>query len=75
MSLGQLMCRDALARNESAGCHQRIEHQTPDGEGQRDDANYAHVAAWFYTGEDTPPRFEREPLVFKHLAPAPRNYR
>jgi succinate dehydrogenase / fumarate reductase flavoprotein subunit len=75
LSLGQLMCLDALARNESAGCHHRVEHQTPDGEGQRDDARYAHVAAWFYTGEQKPPRLEREPLVFKHLAPAPRNYR
>jgi succinate dehydrogenase / fumarate reductase flavoprotein subunit len=73
--LGELMCRDALVRNESAGCHHRIEHQTADGEGRRDDANYAHVAAWFYAGDDAAPRFAREPLAFAHAKPAQRNYR
>jgi len=73
--LGELMCRDALARNESAGCHHRVEHQTPDGEGQRDDASYAHVAAWFHAGDDEAPRFAREPLEFRHATPAQRSYR
>jgi succinate dehydrogenase / fumarate reductase flavoprotein subunit len=73
--LGELMCRDALARDESAGCHHRVEHQSADGEGRRDDAGYAHVAAWFYTGDDAAPRPERERLVFSHSQPSQRSYR
>jgi succinate dehydrogenase / fumarate reductase flavoprotein subunit len=73
--LGELMCRDALARNESAGCHHRVEHQTPEGEGRRDDVGYAHVAAWFFSGEDEAPRAVREPLVFTQAKPAQRSYR
>jgi succinate dehydrogenase / fumarate reductase flavoprotein subunit len=73
--LGELMCHDALARDESAGCHHRTEHQTPDGEGQRDDANFAHVAAWSFTGDDTAPRLAREALAFVHAQPASRSYR
>jgi succinate dehydrogenase / fumarate reductase flavoprotein subunit len=73
--LGELMCRDALARNESAGCHHRSEYQSADGEGQRDDTNYAHVAAWFFAGEDDAPHFAREPLTFAHATPAQRSYR
>ena len=46
LELGELMCRDALAREESCGCHFREEHPTPDGEALRDDARFAHVAAW-----------------------------
>ena len=46
LELGELMCRDALAREESCGCHFRVEHQTADGEALRDDARFAHVAAW-----------------------------
>ena len=46
LELGELMCRDALAREESCGCHFRTEHQTNDGEALRNDEHFAHVAAW-----------------------------
>lgn len=73
--LGELMCRDALARRESAGCHFREEHQTPGGEARRDDDNFAHVAAWLSTGADTEPRLIREPLTFRHSPITERDYR
>jgi len=69
------MCRDALAREESAGCHFREEHQTPDGECQRDDARFAHVAAWFHAGPAATPTRVREPLSFQSVVPGERNYR
>jgi len=75
LELGELMCRDALAREESAGCHFREEHQTAAGEGQRDDAHFAHVSAWFHTGRGTAPRLVREPLGFQSVVLAERNYR
>ena len=51
LELGELMCRDALAREESCGCHFREEHQTADGEARRDDARFAHVAAFLHRGD------------------------
>jgi succinate dehydrogenase / fumarate reductase flavoprotein subunit len=73
--LGELMCHDALARNESAGCHFREEHQTPPGEARRDDDNFAHVAAWVCSGGDAAPRLMREPLTFRHSPLTERDYR
>ena len=55
LEFGELMCRDALDRDESCGGHFREEHQTPDGEALRDDENFCHVAAWEYTGDGQPP--------------------
>ena len=55
LELGELMCLDALHREESCGGHFREEHQTPDGEALRDDENFAYVAAWEYAGEGKPP--------------------
>ena len=52
MEFGELMCRDALDREESCGGHFREEHQTPDGEAKRDDEHFCHVAAWEYAGAD-----------------------
>jgi succinate dehydrogenase / fumarate reductase flavoprotein subunit len=75
LELGELMCADALARNESAGCHFREEHQTSDGEPQRDDANYAHVAVFSYAGVGRVPERFTEPLVFDFARPETRNYR
>jgi succinate dehydrogenase / fumarate reductase, flavoprotein subunit len=75
LELGELMCLDALAREESAGCHFRQEYQTPEGQGQRDDTRFAHVAAWFYTASGTAPRRSVEPLVFRQATPHARNYR
>ena len=69
------MCRDALAREESCGCHFRSEHVREDGEGARDDARFAHVAAWMHTQEDVAPRRLTEALRFESVAPGERSYR
>jgi len=73
--LGELMCLDALKREESCGCHLRDEHQTPEGDPKRDDARFAYVAAWEYTGEGSPPRLEEETLEFEHVHLATRSYK
>jgi succinate dehydrogenase / fumarate reductase flavoprotein subunit len=73
--LAQLMLRDALAREESCGAHFREEHQSPDGEAQRDDARFAHIAAWEHRGEGTEPVRHAEPLHFTALQPSARSYR
>jgi len=75
LELGELMCRDALAREESCGCHFREEHQYPDGEVKRDDANFAHVAAWEFQGEGRPPRRNIEPLNYEFTKLSVRNYK
>ena len=75
LELGELMCRDALDRNESAGCHFREEHVTAEGEAQRNDEKYAYVAAWEYTGPDQAPRLHKEPLVYEFLKPSQRSYK
>ena len=69
------MLRDALAREESCGAHFRQEHQTPDGEAQRDDARFAHIAAWEHGGDGREPIRHREPLQFTALQPTNRSYR
>jgi succinate dehydrogenase / fumarate reductase flavoprotein subunit len=73
--LGELMCRDALQREESCGCHFREEHQTPEGELQRDDAHYAFVGAWEYAGDNAEPTLHREPLQFETVHLATRSYK
>jgi succinate dehydrogenase / fumarate reductase flavoprotein subunit len=75
LELGELMCLDALAREESCGCHFRVEHQTPDGEALRDDAHFAHVAAWVPGASGRSPERLVEPLHFETLAPNERSYR
>jgi succinate dehydrogenase / fumarate reductase flavoprotein subunit len=75
LEFAELMCRDALERDESCGGHFRDEHQTPDGEAQRDDARFAHVAVWEYTGPDAAPRRHTEPLTFEHVHLAQRSYK
>src|SRR5579864_3317153 len=67
--LAELMCLDALDRNESCGGHFREEYQTAEGEAQRNDDEYAYVAAWFYQGGGVPPRMEKEPLAFEYVHP------
>jgi succinate dehydrogenase / fumarate reductase flavoprotein subunit len=74
LELGELMCRDALAREESCGGHFREEHQTEDGEAARDDERFCHVAVWDYTGPDEPPLRHQEPLVFENVHLATRSY-
>jgi succinate dehydrogenase / fumarate reductase flavoprotein subunit len=75
LEFAELMCRDALARDESCGCHFRVEHQTAEGETQRDDASFAHVSVWEHTGEASEPVMHREPLAFQALPLAQRNYK
>jgi succinate dehydrogenase / fumarate reductase flavoprotein subunit len=71
--LAQLMCRDALHREESCGGHFREEHQTPDGEALRDDDNFTYVAAWEWVAGGAP-ILHREPLTFQHVRPTQRSY-
>jgi len=73
--LAELMCRDALDRNESAGGHLREEYQTPDGEAKRNDEEYSYVAAWEYTGPGQTPALHKEPLEFEEVKPSQRSYK
>ncbi len=73
--LGELMCRDALTRNESCGGHFREESQTPDGEAMRDDANFSHASAWEYKGDNQTPELHKEPLEFHYVHPSQRSYK
>jgi succinate dehydrogenase / fumarate reductase flavoprotein subunit len=75
LELGELMCRDALERDESCGCHFREEYATPEGEAARDDARFTHVAAWEYKGDGVPPERHREELTFEFVKPSTRSYK
>jgi succinate dehydrogenase / fumarate reductase flavoprotein subunit len=75
MEFAELLCLDALHRRESCGGHFREEFQTPDGEAQRDDQNFAYVAAWEYQGSDKPPVLHKEPLVYEEVHMSTRSYK
>ena len=75
LEIGNLMCQDALSRDESCGCHFREEHQTEDGEVVRNDEDFSHVASWEWQGEDQPHNRGREELVFETIQPATRSYK
>jgi succinate dehydrogenase / fumarate reductase flavoprotein subunit len=75
LEVGRLMCRDALERDESCGCHFREEHQTEEGEVQRNDEKFAHAAVWEWRGEETAHRRNTEKIHFEHLQPATRSYK
>ncbi len=75
LEFAELVCLDALHRQESCGGHFRVEHQTPDGEAKRDDSNFAYVAAWQYQGDGQPPTLHKEPLVFEQVQLAQRSYK
>jgi succinate dehydrogenase / fumarate reductase flavoprotein subunit len=75
LELSELMCRDALHREESCGGHFREEHQTEDGEALRDDERFAYVAAWEYQGAEAAPTLHREPLNFEYVHLAQRSYK
>ena len=75
LELGELMCRDALAREESCGGHFRDEHQTPEGEAKRDDEHFQHVSVWEYTGDGVVPAEHRESLEFEYVPPTQRSYK
>jgi succinate dehydrogenase / fumarate reductase flavoprotein subunit len=75
LELGELMCRDALERNESAGGHFREEYQTDDGEAKRNDAEFSYVAAWEFSGDVSKPKLSKEPLTFDYVKPSQRSYK
>ena len=75
LELAELMVRDALDREETCGGHFRLEHQTEDGEARRDDENFAFVSAWQWTGEESPPIRNKEPLEFEYVALTQRSYK
>ncbi|MBV7528788.1 fumarate reductase/succinate dehydrogenase flavoprotein subunit [Chitinophaga sp. sic0106] len=75
LELGELMCYDALTRNESCGAHFREEYQTPDGEALRNDKDFSFISAWGWTGNDQPPKLHMEPLHFEFVAPTVRSYK
>ena len=73
--LAELMCVDALERNESCGGHFREEYQTPDGEAQRDDENFSYAACWAYRGYGNHEDLVKEPLEFEYVHPSQRSYK
>jgi succinate dehydrogenase / fumarate reductase flavoprotein subunit len=75
LEFAELMCRDALEREESCGGHFRTEFQTPEGEARRDDDRFAHVAIWEYLGPDRTPARHIEPLEFEFVELATRSYK
>jgi succinate dehydrogenase / fumarate reductase flavoprotein subunit len=75
LEFAELLARDALHRNESCGGHFRVEHQYPDGEAKRDDANYCYAAAWEFKGVGKEPELHKEPLKFDNVHLAVRSYK
>jgi len=75
IELGELMCRDALTREESCGGHFREEYQYPDGECKRDDEKFGHVAAWEFQGEGKTPLRNIEPLNYEFVKMSVRSYK
>ena len=75
IEFGELMCRDALMRQESCGGHFRIEHQTEEGEALRDDENFTFTGVWEYLGDDIDPRLHKEDLIYENVKLATRSYK
>ncbi len=75
LEFSELMCHDALSRNESCGGHFREEYATPEGEAQRDDDNFCHVAAWEHNGVGAQPTLHKEPLTFEFVKLTQRSYK
>jgi len=75
LEFAELLCEDALQREESCGGHFREEFQTPDGEAKRDDARFSYVAAWEWKGAGSAPVLHKEPLAFEHVHLAQRSYK
>jgi succinate dehydrogenase / fumarate reductase flavoprotein subunit len=75
LEFGELLCRDALIREESCGAHFRTEYQTADGEALRNDAEFSHAAVWEYQGENAAPVRHIEPLDFEFVKLATRSYK
>jgi len=74
LEIAELMCNDALSREESCGAHFREEYQTPDGEALRNDEKFCYVSAWEWTGKDVQPVLHPEPLVFEFIKLSVRSY-
>lgn len=75
LEFAEIMVRDALAREESCGCHLREESQTEENEAKRDDENYSHVSVWEHKGEGAEPIMHKEQLVFENVTPSQRSYK
>jgi succinate dehydrogenase / fumarate reductase flavoprotein subunit len=75
IEFGELMCRDALMREESCGGHFRVEHQTEEGEALRDDENFTFSGVWEYQGDDVDPQLHKEPLIYENVKLATRSYK
>jgi succinate dehydrogenase / fumarate reductase flavoprotein subunit len=75
LEFGELMCYDALQREESCGGHFRVEHQTEEGEALRNDEDYSFVSAWGFEGVGKNPKLHKEPLVFDEVKPSVRSYK
>jgi len=75
LEFGELMCRDALQREESCGGHFREEHQTPEGEAKRNDDDFSYVSAWEYKGENKKPQLHKENLVYDEVKMTQRSYK
>ncbi|MNE26457.1 succinate dehydrogenase flavoprotein subunit [compost metagenome] len=73
--IGELMCYDALTREESCGAHFREEYQTADGEALRNDAEFQFISAWAWKGEGEEPELIKEPLTFEEIQPTVRSYK
>jgi succinate dehydrogenase / fumarate reductase flavoprotein subunit len=75
LEFGEIMIRDALAREESCGCHLREESQTEENEAKRDDKNFSHVSVWEHVDEKTAPVMHKEQLTFEFVTPSQRSYK
>lgn len=75
LEFSELMCRDALMREESCGGHFREEHQTPEGEALRHDDKFSFVGAWEFKGDEKEPRLHKEELIFEMVKPTARSYK
>lgn len=75
IEFGELMCRDALMREESCGGHFRVEHQTSEGEAKRNDDQFTFVGVWEYQGDDVDPALHKEPLIYEEVKLATRSYK
>ena len=75
LEFAELMCQDALGRNESCGGHFREEYQTAEGEAQRNDKDFCYVAAWEFKGVGQSPTLHKEPLVYEAAKISERSYK
>ena len=75
MEFAEVMCHDALTRDESCGAHYRVEHTTEDGEAKRDDENFAFSSVWEFKGVGEAPVLHKEELEFENVQLSTRSYK